>query len=107
MLWSFAIWAAVHIVANGDRGSLWFFGAFLVTSLLGMPSIDAKVAARDRLGWRRFAAATSILPFGAIVTGRNRLVLPELRWVMLAGTVAWAVMLYAHPIVVGVPAVPS
>ncbi len=46
MLWSFAIWAAVHVVGNGDTASLVFFGAFLVTALAGMPSIDAKLAQR-------------------------------------------------------------
>src|ERR687883_287202 len=46
MLWSFAIWAAVHVIGNGDTASLVFFGAFLVTALAGMPSIDAKLARR-------------------------------------------------------------
>jgi uncharacterized membrane protein len=61
------------VLGNGDAASLLFFGAFLLTALAGMPSIDAKVAARDPEGWRHFAAATSILPFGAIASGRNRL----------------------------------
>src|SRR5581483_8493401 len=30
MLWSFAIWAAVHVIGNGDTASIVFFGAFLV-----------------------------------------------------------------------------
>ncbi len=32
MLWSFAIWAAVHAIGNGDLASLLFFGAFGVTA---------------------------------------------------------------------------
>ena len=107
MLWSFTLWSAVHVIANGDMASLIFFGAFGVTSLVGMPSIDAKVAARDPAGWRRFAAVTSIVPFAAIAAGRNHLVLREIRWVVLAGAVAWAAMLYAHPWIIGVPAVPG
>jgi hypothetical protein len=46
MLWSFSIWAALHILAKGNLAGLIFFGAFLVTSLVGMPSIDSKLAAR-------------------------------------------------------------
>ena len=107
MLWSFAIWGAVHIIANGDTASLLLFGAFLVTALIGMPSIDAKVAARDPAGWRRFAAVTSIIPFAAIAAGRNRLVPGELAWVAGIGAVAWAAMLYLHPVVIGVPALPQ
>ena len=49
MLWSFAIWAAVHIIGNGDAAAIIFFGAFLVTALAGMPSIDAKLS-RPRQG---------------------------------------------------------
>src|SRR5450755_3708595 len=39
MLWSFALWAVVHIIGSGDSGAIVFFGAFLVTALAGMPSI--------------------------------------------------------------------
>jgi uncharacterized membrane protein len=53
MLWSFALWAAVHIIGNGDSAAIAFFGTFLVTALVGMPSIDAS--------WR-----------GAIRAGRHR-----------------------------------
>ena len=71
MLWSFAIWAAVHIIGNGDTAALVFFGAFLVTALAGMPSIDAKMAANNPDTWPGFAGASSILPFGAILAGRT------------------------------------
>src|SRR5690349_20255501 len=33
MLWSFAIWGAVHLLGNGDTAAIAFFGAFLVTAL--------------------------------------------------------------------------
>ncbi|MDB5374466.1 MAG: putative rane protein [Belnapia sp.] len=97
MLWSFAAWAAVHMIGNGDSAALVFFGAFLVTALAGMPSIDAKLAQRAPADWPRLAAATSILPFGAIAAGRNRLVLGEIGWVVPAvGLLAWAAMLHLH-----------
>ncbi|WP_137126431.1 NnrU family protein [Roseomonas sp. HF4] len=105
MLWSFAIWAAVHVVGNGDSAAIVFFGAFLVTALAGMPSIDAKMARRHGDGWAGFAAASSILPFGAILAGRNRLDLREIGWIApLAGLVLWAGFLHAHRHVFGVPA---
>src|SRR5579864_62582 len=37
MLWSFVIWATVHVIGTGDLASLIFFGTFLVTALAGMP----------------------------------------------------------------------
>ena len=97
MLWSFALWAAVHIIGNGDSAAIVFFGAFLVTALAGMPSIDAKLARRDP------SAATSIVPFAAIAQGRNRFVPGEIGWLpLLIAVVAWAVMLQLHPWLFGV-----
>lgn len=104
MLWSFALWALVHVLGNGDSAGLVFFGAFLVTALAGMPSIDAKLAKRAPEVWGKLAATTSILPFGAIAAGRNRLVLAEIGWVPpVVGLVAWAALLHLHPALFGVP----
>lgn len=103
MLWSFAIWAAVHIIGNGDTAAIVFFGAFLVTALAGMPSIDGKLARRDPATWQALSAATSILPFGAIAQGRNRLVLREIGWLTpLIALIAWALLLHLHPWLFGV-----
>ena len=97
MLWSFAIWSAVHVVGNGDLVSLLFFGAFGITALVGMPSIDRKVARRDPAGWSRLARSTSIVPFAAILGGRNRLVLREIGWVApIAGLALGAILLTLH-----------
>jgi uncharacterized membrane protein len=103
MLWSFAIWAAVHLIGNGDTASIVFFGAFLVTALAGMPSIDAKLRRRDPVRWASVARESSILPFAAIVEGRNKLVAGEIGWpVWAGGTVAWLVVLAVHRPVFGV-----
>lgn len=104
MLWAFALWAAIHMLGNGDTASLVFFGTFLVTALAGMPSIDAKLAARAPEAWAKLAAATSIAPFGAILAGRNRLALRELGWVPpVVGLLAWAAILHLHPQLFGMP----
>jgi len=106
MLWSFAIWAAVHVAGNGDSASVVFFGAFLVTALAGMPSIDAKLARRDPATWAALSAATSVLPFAAILAGRNRFVPREIGWrVPLIAVAAWAALLRLHPVLFGVAAV--
>ena len=103
MLWAFTAWAGVHVIGNGDLASLLFFGAFGVTALLGMPSIDRKVASRDQHGWSRFAATTSILPFAAIAAGRNRLALREIGWIVpVAGLALWVGLLVSHPWIFGV-----
>jgi uncharacterized membrane protein len=107
MLWSFAIWGAVHIIGNGDTASLIFFGALLVTALAGMPSIDAKLARRDPASWSALAAGTAIVPFAAIAAGRNHLVWSEIGWWRAAlGLILWGLLLFLHPIVIGVSPLP-
>lgn len=104
MLCAFAGWAALHVIGNGDTAAIAFFGTFLVTALAGMPSIDDKMARRHPQAWPGFAAATSLLPFGAILAGRNRLVVREIGWIApLAGAVLWAGVLHGHSILFGVP----
>ncbi len=96
MLWSFSIWAAVHVIRNGDTAGLVFFGSFLVTALAGTPSIDAKLASRDPASWRALAGATSIIPFAAIAQGRNHFHPGEYGWARIAAAVAaWGVLYLA------------
>jgi uncharacterized membrane protein len=98
MLWSFALWAAVHIIGSGDTAAVVFFAAFLITALAGMPSVDAKLERRDPAGWQALSALTSVMPFVAIAQGRNRFVPREIGWLtILIGVVAWAVLLSLHP----------
>jgi uncharacterized membrane protein len=103
MMWSFSLWAAIHIIGTGELSALLFFGTFLVTALAGMPSIDAKFARRDPLRWQQVAAETSILPGGAILAGRNRLIGSEIGWLLPLGALAlWAVLLLVHQKVFGI-----
>lgn len=101
MLWSFALWGIAHVIGNGDVASTVFFGAFALTALLGMPSIDAKLAKRDPQAWARLAAGSSIIPFAA----------GPVDWAeigprpLVFGLVLWIGLLVAHPIAFGVPAV--
>jgi len=107
MLWSFALWAALHLIAKGNLAGVLFFGAFLVTSLVGMPSIDRKLAVLQPALWARLAPATSILPFGAILGGRNRLALAEIpKAVWIIGGIAWLALLVGHSWLFGYPALP-
>lgn len=107
MLWSFATWAAVHVIGRGDTASIVFFGAFLITALAGMPSIDAKLARREPAAWTVLARETSIVPFGAILSGRNRFAPGEIPWfVWVGGIAAWIVLLALHPLLFGVSPVP-
>jgi uncharacterized membrane protein len=93
-----ALWALLHLVGNGDLASLVFFACFAVVAAFGTISIDAK---RRRLmgeaAWDPFATRTSIIPFAAIVAGRNQFSLVEIGvWRALGGLLAYGLALGAH-----------
>jgi len=101
-LWGVALWAAMHLVVNGNLRALVLFGSMLFLGLYGPPSIDAKRARRFGPAWERYAALTSNVPFVAIAQGRNTLRIDEIGWGRLAlAGVVFAVVLLMHPILFG------
>jgi uncharacterized membrane protein len=108
MLWSFLLWAASHFIANGDLASAFLFGSIMIVAAAGMGSIDRKQAKRDPERWKRFAAVTSVVPFLAILAGKNRFVFAEIGWGRLAMAVAlWIAIIAIHPLVFGASALPG
>jgi uncharacterized membrane protein len=100
-LWGVGLWAALHLIVNGDVAALILFGALLGLVVAGTRSIDAKRQIAFGEHWARFAAQTSALPFLAMCDGRQprdwRLLLAEIGWPRLAAAaVAWLVVMYLH-----------
>ncbi|MCU0608006.1 MAG: NnrU family protein [Candidatus Edwardsbacteria bacterium] len=95
VMWGVGLWAAMHIVANGDLASLWFFGGFLLTALGGAGHLDRRLA-------RRFAEVTSFLPFAALLAGRQRWAWAEWRRPAAWGLGLFALLLALHPDLFGV-----
>lgn len=98
-LWGVALWAAVHLIVNGDVASVILFGSLLVLALGGTVAIDAKRRRKFAAQWTPFARATSDVPFAAIVGGRNALgpALAEIgAWRVLAAIVLYGVAFYLH-----------
>lgn len=105
MLWAFALWAASHMIANGDVATLLLAGAVLVTAVNGMASIDRKRAGQFGEQWQVFKSKTSILPFAATAAGRNRLRFSDIGWLNILGAaVLYVIILWAHASLFGVPA---
>ncbi|WP_159999996.1 NnrU family protein [Roseomonas sp. 18066] len=106
MLWSFALWAALHLQARGDLAGLLFFGSLGLVSLAGMPSIDAKLARRDPAAWQAMAAGSAILPFAAILAGRAPFRPAEIGWLTpLLALALWLALLAGHGALFGSPLV--
>lgn len=100
--WSVILWGASHLVANGDTVSVVFFTAFVLLSGIGSLSLDAKKQATLGDAFTPFAALTSNLPFGAILAGRNKLVLGELVLPLLVGVALYLAFYFGHEWLSGV-----
>lgn len=102
-LWGVALWAAFHLVANGDLASLVLFGGFLALSLGGTMMIDAKRQRKMGETWAQYAGQTSNVPFAAIISGRQRLALREYRgWQVILAVGIFGVAFALHHLLFGV-----
>jgi uncharacterized membrane protein len=102
IMWGIALWAWVHLVARGDLASIVFFGGFLVLALAGTVLIDVRKNRTIGVDWQRFTAATSNLPFAAILQGRNQFRFDEIGWWRVAAGIAvYFVLIFLHPYVFG------
>lgn len=102
-LWGVALWAAGHLLVNGERFAVMLFGALGLMVIFGARSIDRKGQARDPEGWARFEDVTSNLPFAAITQGRNTLKLGEVGWRAIVALLVVAALAWAHPMLFGAP----
>jgi uncharacterized membrane protein len=106
-LWGFTLWAASHTIPNGDLRSLVVFSGIFVLAVGGMLHIDARRAATQGDAWRDYLRQTSILPFGAILAGRQTFSLREIRaWRFAVAILVWIAILHVHRLVLGVSPFP-
>ncbi|MGF1509849.1 MAG: NnrU family protein [Myxococcota bacterium] len=102
-----ALWSGYHLTVNGDTASMAVFLPFFITSLAGPSSIDRKRREKHGERWAVFEAKTSILPFAAIVQGKNRWVWAEIGWLRLLGAfILFLVLLVSHQWLFGVSPYP-
>jgi uncharacterized membrane protein len=107
MMWAVALWAIVHVLANGDLASLLFFGSFAILALVGTVAIDARRTAMRLPGWGVFLQRTSNLPFQAILERRNKLVPSEIGLPRLVAALAlYVALIWLHPRLFGVAVTP-
>lgn len=104
---SVVIWSIAHLIVRGEMRAIVFFGGLGVLAAVGTVLIDAKTARRLGPEWERFRDATSIIPFLAIIQGRNRFSFSELKiWRLAIGVVVFALILHFHVDIMGVPPLP-
>jgi uncharacterized membrane protein len=94
MMWAMALWGLVHIIVSGRQETLVLAGGIVILALVGAALQDGKKARQLGAGWSAYAAKTSYLPFarGGGWPGS----LP-----VLLGLVLFALLVWAHPLIIG------
>lgn len=105
-LWSVVMWALAHLLVNADASSLVFFSSLGLTALRGTFDIDRKRRGTSADEYARFEAKTSNVPLGALVSGRNRLVIREMWLPVLLGLSLALGAVALHPRFFGAAALP-
>jgi len=99
ILWGFLLWSASHAVANGDVVGTIMFGGLAAFSVVGMRILENR--ARQRMSPESWERATAIAA-GPLPTRLWRAASPRTAIEVLAGTVFYALLLWAHPVLFGV-----
>jgi uncharacterized membrane protein len=90
------LFGIAHLFVNGSLGDVLFFGGFPLFAWIGSRHQDERIA-RGKPGYDRLVAETSIVPFGAVVSGRQHLIARELPWAgFVAGIVLALVVRHWH-----------
>jgi len=74
----FVCLAIAHMVANGALGNIMFFASILVVGFFGALHQDARKAVERGEAFIEFKEKTSVIPFLAIIRGKNSLKVSEL-----------------------------
>lgn len=109
VMWGIALWALLHLLANGDLASVVFFGSFALLGLVGTLALDAKKRrVWGEARWAEFAGQSSNLPFAALFAGRAKASFAEIGWWRLAlSALIFALFLWLHGPIIGMPLIAS
>lgn len=107
MLWAFALWAAVHLLATGDTASVILCCGILVLSLGGMWHIDRRRGGELGSDWGPYVMTTSAIPFVAVIQRRTSIDWHGIGWGRTALALAlYVALLWVHPFLFGARAIP-
>ncbi|MGN6057335.1 MAG: NnrU family protein [Sphingomicrobium sp.] len=94
MMWSFAIWAAVHLMILGQLKSILFDGAIILLALAGAMAQDRKKRALLGERWHEWTAQTAFVPFARRIANPGAVAL-------IGGTLLFLIATWIHPVPAG------
>jgi uncharacterized membrane protein len=95
MMWSFAIWAAVHLTILAMPKALVFDSTIIIMALFGSVGQDAKKKKLMGEAWHEWTAQTAFIPFTRGIANPGAVAL-------IGGTVLFFLATWLHPIPAGV-----
>ena len=95
MMWSFAIWAVVHLALVATLKAFLLDGAILLLALGGAIGQDAKKSKLMGARWHEWAAQTSFMPFARGLKSPGA-------FALVGGTALFLAATWLHPIPVGI-----
>lgn len=99
-----ALWAILHLQANGDAATTILSGGILVLSVAGMWHIDRRREASMGADWGPIRLTTSRLPFLAVLQRRTGIDWRGIGWWRpLLALALYAALLFTHRHIAGVP----
>ncbi|MEA3058289.1 MAG: hypothetical protein QOF34_1104 [Sphingomonadales bacterium] len=94
MMWSFAIWAAVHLALVAMPKALVLDGAIIILALGGAAGQDRKKARLMGEAWHEWTAETAFLPFTRGIANPGAVAL-------IGGTIFFFLITRIHPVPAG------
>jgi uncharacterized membrane protein len=95
MMWSFAIWAAVHMMIIAQFKTVVFDSAIIILALVGAYMQDRKKAGQMGEDWHDWTAQTAFVPFTRGLANPGIVAL-------VGGTLLFLIATWAHPIPAGI-----
>jgi uncharacterized membrane protein len=97
--WGAGLVSLAQVIVLGDVAAILAFGSIAFLGIVGSFVLDAKKARQHVEAWRAYAAATSNVPFLAIIRGRQHLAVGEIgSWRIASGLAVFLVTLAFDPL---------
>jgi len=98
----FGLFGLAHMLSNPTVGDWIFWGGWVVFAVVSALHQDRRSLASGPPQFKTYYAETSLVPFAAILAGRQHLVLGELRWRWISlATALFGVIRWIHPGLIG------
>ena len=94
MMWSFALWGAVHLMLTAMPKALGLDGAIIFLALVGAAGQDRKKARAMGEAWHEWTAQTAFIPFTRGLSNPGVVAL-------IGGTALFLIATWAHPVPAG------